>query len=89
MGAENVIQANTTFRVFISCTFDGPKAERGAVRDEVFRRLKALCGPSGSSGLSGLGEREYLFGCCRRANCAEHMRINRFVAKLRKWDRPR
>jgi len=38
-----VVQASRTFRVFVSSTFDDLKAERNALQDQVFPRLKALC----------------------------------------------
>jgi len=36
-------QASRTFRVFVSSTFDDLKAERNALQEKVFPRLKALC----------------------------------------------
>ena len=41
-------QAGRTFRVFVSSTFDDLKAERNALQEEVFPRLKALCAKHGT-----------------------------------------
>jgi len=43
VGGSNVVQASRTFRVFVSSTFDDLKAERNALQDQIFPRLKALC----------------------------------------------
>jgi hypothetical protein len=36
-------QATRTFRVFVSSTFSDFKAERHALQERVFPRLRALC----------------------------------------------
>jgi hypothetical protein len=44
------MQSNRTFRVFISSTFSDLKAERNALHERVFPRLRELAMPkSGSS----------------------------------------
>src|SRR5674476_512522 len=41
-------RASRTFRVFVSSTFDDLKAERNALQERVFPRLKALCAEQGT-----------------------------------------
>ena len=41
-------QASHTFRVFISSTFNDLKAERNALQEKVYPRLKALCAQHGT-----------------------------------------
>ena len=36
-------QSTRTFRVFVSSTFSDLKAERNALQEQVFPRLRALC----------------------------------------------
>jgi Cdc6-like AAA superfamily ATPase len=43
-----MVQASRTFRVFVSSTFDDLKAERNALQEKVFPRLKALCNDHGT-----------------------------------------
>jgi len=43
-----MVQASRTFRVFVSSTFDDLKAERNALQEKVFPRLKALCTEHGA-----------------------------------------
>ena len=41
-------QTSRTFRVFVSSTFSDLKAERNALQDKVYRRLKELCAQHGT-----------------------------------------
>jgi hypothetical protein len=43
-----MVQARRTFRVFVSSTFDDLKAERNALQERVFPRLKDLCAAHGT-----------------------------------------
>jgi hypothetical protein len=43
-----MVQAGRTFRVFVSSTFDDLKAERNALQEGVFPRLKTLCAEHGT-----------------------------------------
>ena len=43
-----MVQASRVFRVFVSSTFDNLKAERNALQENVFPRLKALCAEHGT-----------------------------------------
>jgi hypothetical protein len=43
-----MVQASRTFRVFVSSTFDDLKAERNALQESVFPRLKTLCAEHGT-----------------------------------------
>ena len=43
-----MVQASRTFRVFVSSTFDDLKAERNALQENVFPRLKTLCTEHGT-----------------------------------------
>ena len=40
-------QATRTFRIFVSSTFSDLKAERNALQDRVFPRLRELCAAHG------------------------------------------
>jgi hypothetical protein len=42
-------QAGRTFRVFVSSTFSDLVAERNALQERVFPRLRALCRQHGAS----------------------------------------
>jgi hypothetical protein len=44
---EIMIQASRTFRVFVSSTFSDLKAERNALQEKVFPRLRDLCAKHG------------------------------------------
>jgi len=51
-----MVQASRTFRVFVSSTFSDLKAERNALQERVFPRLRALDAIPGD-GESGSGSR--------------------------------
>lgn len=42
-GVETMAQASRTFRIFVSSTFSDLKAERNALQQEVFPKLRELC----------------------------------------------
>jgi hypothetical protein len=50
-----VAQASLTFRIFVSSTFSDLKAERNALQERVFPRLRELCLRHGARRLWGRG----------------------------------